>query len=340
MMSRFNRNTRPRTGSYTTGGVARGLRQRYRTRSYTASRQKNQTRGIGVTQQHDARVIYVKKRMPSFKRNNWRRFKSKVLAVSEKDLGSQQVVFNKTYSFTNTTADNQVTATAGLYTLSSTTAYMNDLKQISGYIANAATTVDSGLTVDPSTKILFQSGVLDITIRNASTFEGDPSSEARMEVDVYELYVQKEADESGTVYQNLFDLFGQNSSVCKAIGGGATAEVAFNKRGCTPFDLSYVLSRFGVKIVSKRKYQISNNDQITYQIRDPRRHSMTFRDMTNGEGFNMPKLTKLVWIVGKLAPGLTVDAAAYSEKLEIGMTRKYLFKVENWSEDRTAWQAV
>lgn len=320
---------------------------RARFQSRTAQRRARMgNSGLGVTTQHDSRLIYRKRRMPRYKKARWRRFKNRVLAVSEKDLGSQQVIFNNVFAPFNATPGNQLVYDISLYGLKSTNSRHNDLNNISGFLANAVTTPTTGLTVDSSAKVLFQSAVLDLTIRNASTFtQSDGSvvfaSATRMEVDIYECIMTHSAEETGTTYNNLMDIFAENKARTGPIGGGATTEVDYVLRGVTPFDLSYSLSRFGVKITKKTKYTISNNDQITYQMRDPRRYSVVNREMVNQDGFNRPRMTKIVFIVGKLSPGLTIGSSAtpgnYNEVLQIGCTRKYFFKIENYTEDRTAY---
>lgn len=307
--------------------------------TFTRRRNKKQTSGIGVTDHYDARLIYRKRRMRPRMRRRWKQFKNKVLAVSEKGLGSQTVVFNTTISAFNAVAGEQVYATCGLYTANSTVSYYNDMDSIGALNAGAVTTPTTGLSVSASSKVIFKSAVLDLTIRNASTVAtaGGPvlTSEARLEVDIYEV-ILKRADEEGAVYTTLADLFNQNSARTDPIGGAGT-ELSLITRGVTPFDLTYALSNFGIKILSKRKYQISNGDQITYQVRDPRRHVFPQRELTSTEGFAFRGLTRMVVIVGKLSPGLTKGASTgqYTERLEIGLTRKYFYKVENWSEDRT-----
>nr|QJI53705.1 MAG: capsid protein [Cressdnaviricota sp.] len=311
-------------------------------RSFTMNkRRKSKTVGIGVTEQHDARVIYRRKAMPGRKKRTWKKFRGKVLAVSEKDLGTSQVVFNTSHSVTNQTPGQQVVDNFALYSLKSSISYWNDLSNISGFIAGAATTTATGLAVGSSSKVIFKSGVLDLTIRNTSTNNGAAAADARMEVDVYELQVRHTAEETGASYADLLTLFAQNIGQTLPIGGGLTTEIDQSLRGTTPFDFSYVLSRFGVRINSKTKYQISNGDQVTYQVRDPARRSTIFREMVNQDGFNKPGWTRCIYIIGKLAPGLTVGAVGtpgvYQENLTTGVTRKYTFKVENWSEDRTAY---
>lgn len=306
------------------------------------TRNRGATSGYGVTQQHDARLVYAKRNMSRGKKRRWRKFKNKVLAVSEKGLGSQTVVFNVQTSRENTDPTLQAVEDFALYPMVSGSAtWFNDLDRIGQLNAAAATTPDSGLTVSQSSKILFKSAILDMTIRNTSTNNGSFDSSLRLEVDVYEIVMYSNGDEEGTTYGRLLDLFNQNSVRTLPIGGGVTSKVDFNRRGVTPFELTYSLSNWKIKILRKTKYQINAGDQITYQIRDPRRHVMLQRQLTSTEGFNNPKCTRLVYITGKLAPGITVGPVGTpgvcQERMTFGVTRKYFYKVENWSEDRTAY---
>lgn len=313
--------------------------------SRTATRTRNRsTHGIGVTEQHDSRLVYKKSRMPSRRRRGWKKFKNKVLAVSEKDLGSQTIIFNTQPTATNTTSGNQVVWSCALYPSASSTTYWNDLDSIGAANALASTTSGSDIAVYPSTKIIFKSAVLDLTIRNISTNNGAPDSALRMEVDVYELYATRVGDEEGTTYNTILDLFAQNPARTKPIGaddGAGPTEVNLNLRGVTPFDCTYTLSNFKVKITRKTKYQISNGDQVTYQLRDPRRYVRTQRALTSTEGFVEPGMTKMVIVIGRVPPGTTVGAVGTpgvcQEQLAFGLTRKYFYKVENWSDDRTAY---
>jgi len=337
-----NRFRRPGFGAMSTNRISTAARQRGG-RSYTMNkrRRNRKTVGVGVTEQHDARVIYRRKSMPSRRRRGWKKFRGKVLAVSEKDLGTQQVVFNKTLTTTNTNSGRHLIEDYALYPLQSTITHFSDINNISGFVAGAATTVATGLAVSPSSKLIFKSGILDLTFRNASTNNGLLDSAARMELDVYEIQVRHTAEETGAVYADLIGILAQNSTQTDPIGGGATTEITYQLRGTTPFDLSYALSRFGIRINSKTKYQISNGDQVTYQVRDPARHVLTQREAQSQDGFNKPGWTRCILAIGKIAPGLTVGAlgtpGVYQEVLVTGITRKYTFKVENWSEDRSAY---
>lgn len=342
----------PFIGRYlTSGNSSRRVRRRLGTsRTQTTIQRRSARRGTsgqGVTVQHDARMIYRKKSMPRRRRQRWKAFKNKVNAVAEKDFGSRTVVFNKAMDFTNATNGFQCLGHVTLYSLTSTDSWNNDLNNLSALENFANPTAAQGITVDNSTKLLFQSAVLDVTIRNDSgvcSVVGSygPDYRGKMEVDVYECTIRKDTYDTGSAKVNFPDLLDQNSVSTKAIGGAGT-EIDIQRRGVTPWDTTYSLGRYGIKILSKRKYFISNQETITYQVRDPKRRVTTIKGLSDESGFNKPGWTKAIFIVGKLVPGLTVGAATignWQEKLVVGATRKYLYKFEGANEDRTNYQNI
>lgn len=311
-------------------------------RSYTMNRRrKSKSSGQGVTVQHDARVIYQRSNMPVADKRRWKGFVKKVQAAHERDLGTQQALYNLGVSSSNNTSGRQIFTSFGLYGLGSSTSWFNDLRSVATTIETAADTTSTGLGVDPSTKLIFTSAILDMTIRNSSTNNGSPDSLARMELDIYECTMRHTGEEAGTTYETPEGVFNTNAAQTKPIGGGATTEISIDLRGATPFDFSYALSRFGIRIERKTKYTINNGDQITYQIRDPGRHTATHRELRNQDGFNKPGWTRFVILIGKLSPGLSVGAVGtpgtYQQIIDVGVTRKYVYKVENYTEDRTSY---
>lgn len=315
-------------------------------RTRTATQQRRMvSSGQGITTQHDMRRVYMKRNMPRSKKRRYRRFKNKVNAISEKDLGSRTVLINKLTNWENTTLGNQITGALYLYSASGNLADGgNDLKQVANYENTGNPTAAAGITVDQSTKFIFQSGVLDITFRNQSTyFSGtvqEPvyinDSRAKLEVDIYECLMWKESDEDGTSYGRFNDILSQNSQQTHAIGGTGL-EIAWNLRGVTPFDCTYSLSRFKVKILKKTKYMVPNGDTFTYQVRDPKRRRIDRRAIDKTEGFNLPGWTRIIYFTAKLVPGLTVGAipGTFQESLAAGHTTKYLYKIEGANDDRT-----
>lgn len=333
--------------NYLSRGAIRAARNRMLMRTRTRRRAKPMYTGQGVTNQYDARLIYRKRRMPAGKRRRWASFKNKVHAVSEKALGTQTVVLNDQGDIGNTNDGQHGMFNCALYPMNSPSVNLfQDMKKIGSCLGTAVTTPDSGLKVDSTAKILFQSGVLDLTIRNSSTRNvgttAEPdfrfASEAKLEVDIYEVGVRV-GDEAGLVLNDFIDLLAKNGSHTQSLGDSSYAKANHNLRGVTPFDLTYCLSRFGVRIYKKTKYTIGNNDSITYQMRDPRRHVMIKRDLDQHEGPFHPKYTRCIFMVYKLIPGLPLggDQGDYQESIAYGVTRKYMFKIENYTEDRTLY---
>jgi hypothetical protein len=310
-----------------------------RARMRLAQRRKNAiTSGRGVTFEHDRQFMYRYKRMPRRKRRRWLKFKGKVDAVSEKKLGSRTVLFNKSATIENNIAQQQGVENICLYGWDSTTlvsTWHNDLRYISR-LENVNTDFDQTVTQD--VPILFQSAIVDITMRNVSSQDGQLNNDATLEVDVYEWRMKREAELNGSNYQtgqtiftntaldNQFGIFDNNTA-------STGTPTVLSQRGCTPWECTTPLSAFKIKILKKTKFFIRSGQTATYQLRDPKRHAITKRMLqtdTNGQsGFNLPGITKNILIVFKSVPGVTVGSSAgqTQEKLIFGVTRKYLYNI-------------
>jgi len=305
------------------------------------------TSGLGVTNQHDERHVYRKRRMPRRKRRQWGKFVNKVHAVSEKDLGSRTVVLNKTVNFDNTVAANQNLIYCALYPGTSTDSWMNDINQLSALENIAANpTSAAGNTVQLSTKWIFKSAVLDVTFRNAANFNTDgatlvPDSRGKMEVDVYELISNKAWQDTAITAANITALFSQaDTDTQNLLGAGTAVNIAL--RGVTPWDVPLALSQYGLKILKKTKYFVQNQDTFTYQLRDPKRRVITESRMARMQGCNVPRWTRHILIISKLVPGLTIGGAAgnWTDSVRLGITRKYFYKIEGQNEDRDRYIVV
>lgn len=326
-------------------GLGRAVRGRFRSRgTQTTIRRKRQTSGIGVTTQHDERRIYTKHTMPRRKKKAWKKFRSKVLAVAEKDLGSRTVVFNKLIQFTNTTANNQGLGYMALYSGGGTgDSFMSDVTNMAGLENFAADpTYAAGTSVAQTSRWIFKSAVLDVTFRNTSTFTAlatpSPASEAKLEVDVYEILSNKNWDTGAGSYSDITSVLAYGDSITQRLDGAGTG-ISVSLRGTTPWDLPAALSYWRLKILKKTKFFVPNGDTFTYQIRDPRRHVMMQDRMSKVDGGNCVGLSRHLLVVFKLVPGLTVGVGAgtYQENLYCGLTRKFFYKLEGASEDRDRW---
>lgn len=307
-------------------------------RSQTLTRNRRATSAPGITTQHDERRIYRKRSMPRGMRRRWKRFKNKVLAVSEKDLGTRTVVFNRTDTLVNTTAGNHILNAFALYPFESTSAHLDDMNNLAATEVGTWTAATGGV-VDLTSKFIFKSGIMDLTFRNSSTFTEaatpSPDSRAKLETDIYEIICGAPFSDSSGVYQTLTQIFAAGEADTLMIGGAGTG-ISLSTRGCTPWDVPATLSRFKVKILKKTKFMTPNGDTFTYQMRDPKRHVGNKQFLTLGQGPNKRNWTRWILIISKLVPGLTVgtDPGTYQESLTVGATRKYFYKVEGQSEDR------
>jgi hypothetical protein len=294
----------------------------------------------------DMRSIYRRKRMSRSKRKPWVRFVKKVNAVADKDLGTRTVLFNDQLEQTNSTST-QSTLTLALYSMNNSAVnYLNDLNLIGGLENVANPTATAGGTLTQNTKMMFQSAVMDITLRNTSEKltsidPGNPllnqyqaAPEAAIELDVYEMYVRKtQADNDGR-WASISDALNKYDDA--QIGGTGTG-IAISDRGATPFEFGHIMARCGIKVLKKTKFFIPNGQTITWQCRDPKRRVIRYGECTKDEGFIKPGWTKTYFLVYKLVPGLSQgsqNVGQYRCKINIGVTRKYSYKVEGFNEPR------
>lgn len=319
----------------------RGVRGRVRSRPrFIFGRKRHQSSGKGVTTQHDSRMIYRKKGMPKGRKCRWKRFTKRVHAVSEKALGAQTVVFNKTFVLSNSTAQEQAYGSLCLYGNKSTSSAYNDLTAIRDrHKAPGATVtmqqisdVGLGSNLNHTSKFLFQSAVLDITFRNTSGDGTTLNSEMTLEVDVYECTWGTKAVDGVTALNSLDEAFDAGALITTSIGqqGGS---IVPEKRGITPWEIPQALSQWRIKILKKTKYFVPNNGQFTYQTRDPARHTITADKIEDNIGCNIPGLTKWIYITAKTLPGITVSPTK-QERLTMGVTRKYMYKIRGEASRR------
>ncbi|AXH73659.1 MAG: capsid protein [Cressdnaviricota sp.] len=331
------------------------IRQRNaRSRTFTRTRTRinRGSSGTGVTEQYDRKLIYRKRSMPRFKRKRWKRFKNKVNAVAEKELGAQTVVFNRQASYSNQNPTFHVVSSFYLYGGKSTETFANDLAYISSLGNAGAPTVADGVTSYKATKYLFHSGVLDITIQNRSYVNTGTlispvktyGNECKMELDIYELaipwFATTNAVNFATIEALLDDAKTQQETIKDNNAGPSVDETSIFRRGCTPWDLSYSLSRYQIKILKKTKFMLNVNETVTYQSRDPKRHSMMKQHLNTIAGFTVPRMTRIILVMGKLVPGaspLGPNTNEYTESYTVGATRKYLFKYEGENDDRSLY---
>lgn len=319
-------------------------RVRFRGATSVASSRTNRPRpagvqsGQGVTVQHDARRIYQRRRMPRRMKRRWKKFTRRVHAVSEVDLGSRTVVFNVSQQFINIVNTNHGLAYCGLYTANGAgDSWQRDLSTLVSLENTGNPTAVLGQMAQDTTKWIFKSAVLDITVRNTSFLSADPfplNSAAKLEVDVYELISNRNWSDSAANYSDPTGAFLRGANITPNLLGAGTGISLFS-RGATPWDLPAALSYFRLKILKKTKYFVNNGDTFTYQIRDPKRRVIMQEYAETIEGANLRGWTRHILIIFKAVPGIVVNSTTgTTEAITVGMTRKYFYKIEGFNEDR------
>lgn len=313
---------------------ARSAAQRAsRGRSFTMTRRKRGSGGQGVTSQYDRSLIYRKRSMPRGRRRRWRRYVKRVNFVSEKALGTRTVVRNSllTVQQTFATGNDQVqqVPVLSLYGMRNTALdFDNDLSVICG-------DTDLGTTG----KLLFQSGVFDMTVRNTSftTSIGTGNTAATLEIDVYEMTAGRQFALPGEA-TNMGAALALGNTDTATIPGLATA-LTPQSRGWTPWDTPAALSQYRMKIWKKTKFFLSSNQTFTYQYRDPRRHVFDKQSMPTTTCDNMPGMTRFFVIVMKPTPGYTysTEGGVDYAQIQIGITRKYMYKIAESTQDYEAF---
>lgn len=291
---------------------------------------KRMTSGQGVTSQYDRRLIYRKKTMPRIKKRRWRRFKNRVLAVSTKSLGSNTIVRNNLtqsdIALTPSNASFQQLVQIALYPVRSDSAdSLNDVNEIMS---------DSRFLA--SSKAIFCSAVLDITMRFQSLLQPNPATgnpNLGAEVDVYEVSWNEASGQTGEA-GSLIDCFTIGATDTTTIPGQANA-LTPNSRGWTPFDANAAISQHRLKVWKKTKYFLSGEQTATYQVRDPKTHYFSKDAIPNATSANWRGVTKWILIVWKVLPGYTYVDAPNNDvaRLNIGFTRKYMYKINQDSTD-------
>lgn len=308
----------------------RGVRQRMFSRNRTMTRKKRTSVGRGVTDNYDRRTIYRKRQMPRWRKRSWKRFKSRVHAVGEKDLGTRTVLFNKTetFSLTGIQAGKQLTGDLPLYSIKS---------GLGAPFSDIRTIMDTENIIPNTGKLLFQSGIFDMTVVNTSHEDngaGEPGNGIDVEVDVYYMTANTEFEKVGGTSKTMLAALADGASETPNLGTAITG-ITMESRGATPWDIPQALSAFKIKIWKKTKYTLGPGKSFTYQMRDPRRHVLDKATINDYTGTNKPGLTKWVVLIAKPIPGF-VDGNGANTRLECGVTRKYSYKVDSTSDDADA----
>lgn len=279
--------------------------------------------GQGVTSQYDRKLVYRKKTMPRYKKRAWKRFTQKVTAVNTKILGSRTVIRNSFMTGSIGTDNNEQGILAcHLYGMDG----IIDVGNTCGQKDIATIFANDGNLQDQTQKAIFASGIIDITMTNASVATGETFRNESLEVDVYELVFNKTYDATW-----VGQLFTQAASNTASING-ANPDINLGRRGATPWDLPNALVNGGVKILKKTKYLLSKGQCATYQFRDPKQYVFTRSSVDNlDDNFARRYCTRAFMIIFKGVPNDLPNNV--TKVLNVGVTRKYLYKVMSQNVD-------
>lgn len=288
------------------------------TRAFT--RRRGFRSGLGVTQQYDRNVQYVRKSAPRRIKKRARKSRKNHEWNLIKDLGSNSVLRNSTIggSWTAGTTT-QFSCAAALYGLrgtadGATECGFRDVLTIVG--------TDPGIDAQ-NEKFMFTTGIMDITYTNTSVVQ------FTQEVDVYEIIFtgRNSGPTLVTDYNAAFDLTPAHS-----LGGVAVDN--FAPRGITPFECPLASAR-GYKVIKKTKYFISAGNCFTYQIKDKGNKWLHGHNLQNAEANFEAQWRYKTRNVLFIAKPITGTPVANAGSFSIGVTRKYLYKTIDQNADFT-----
>lgn len=265
--------------------VASGVKTAYR--RFSRGTQRNGKKGVtvsGVTNQHDEKTIYRKKRMPKGKRRAWKKFTKKVKAVELKDRGLQVVSYEGTKSCVAAPGGGNWLAAhfygEGAGVSSSKEVGLGDIQQVSRH-ANAVAekytaanilgnnnfrTLDT-TNLNRRTSIRMQSGQMDVTITNTGS--------SAVCITIYHLW-----------YVTDVDVYGIENALNNQQESPIQLTNAFNSTiadmsAITPaqydwklFNQPNLISKLGATVRSMKEIYLSPGQYYRMEIRDPRNYEI------------------------------------------------------------------
>jgi len=308
--SRYSpRRSTPRRNLFT-GGITyspRSVRAAYDS-MYGSVSGRSTDSGVVTTGQRDYKRQYTKKRMPRYKRRRWAKFTKQVKAVLSKTLATQTVLFNATITGSTSVTFPQNFLAAHLYGANGTS---NSVETGNSDLASLFSNASAASVSNK--KLMFKSGVIDLTMTNSSA--ATDTVVPSLEVDVYEVVYADEISNN-----NFLDMITTSQNETSVIGA---TSIQYNRRGVTLFDFPLLLAKGRMKVLKKTKFFIPADDTATYQVRDPKNYTID-GSLNDNQGYVMPYKTKSIVMMFKPVVN-RVDAVISS--LKVGVTRKYSYVI-------------
>jgi len=276
--------------------------------SSTGTMTTTQRNGVQTSRDKDFRMQYRKRRLPYRKRRRIRRAYRSFFRKSMKLVGSNVVIRNDSIGFGVTQpSQNWLAVHLGATNGSNTNEKgVNDINNI----------VSSDTRIGQSGKILIKSMNLDATARN--------TGEIPLEIDIYEINYWDTTKEKS--YAGI-----QSSAQNGTPAIGSLTSLTLLQRGVQVFDFPE-LPKKGVSIYKKTKVFLPPGETTTYRLsnRKPKWINVT-NDIVDNDGYVKPYCTRTLLFVYKLTVG---EAPEATSTLEVGSTRRYLYKIFEDDADR------
>lgn len=205
-----------------------------------------------VTSQYDVRTWYKKKRMPGRKRKNWKKFKSKVHAVLNKEIAPTYFLYRTTATLSSA-VNQQGWGSLMLYTAYGGAAPNNDLYTVSVGLKGA-------LGNQIGAKYRFESACLDVLLRNKGTNVAL--------IDVYTVYCRSDLPDNYSSPVNALTTMDANANQ----DNNADPKIVDTDIGYTPFTCPLFCSFF--KVAKKRTLTLSGGAVTELQMRDAKNRKM------------------------------------------------------------------
>lgn len=309
------------------------------------------TRGVtdagGITTQHDSRRQYRRKRAPRRIRRRAAKRYRRFVSNSMKLVGTRQYLKNTAGSIDNGTLGQQTWDSIVLYGYGpngGAAGISRGYNDVNDIVAND--TLLNNTLNDPSlrlsggsSRLFFDTGILDITFQNNSTVTiGGVSVQAGVEMDIYEFSASKNIDRvdahdgsSNYTYHQFITNLAATDNVTQ--GAGLT-QISPYDRGATPFEFGTQMFQAGIKIQKKTKYFLPYGNTCTFQLRDAKNHELRIRDIINNPQPGT-YFCKGVFVIAKVLPSQAASASSQFLSISFGATRKYKYKVFSSSTDRS-----
>lgn len=312
------------------------------------------TRAATLTQQHDIKSLYRRKRMPKRKKKKWVKFVQKVKQVEASGRGNQSFVAN--HSFTTTWSNGggaegyrpQGVSEVNLYSVNADISGGRDKDIILNETSNYQTQKNSdGLEVIVNQadllanemkriKVPMNHARIDITYTN--------TSDVVLEVDLYTITHKIKNPSNTTGYPSLYEAqkayntdkgnaaqklyYSDGSSITAGVG----TLLGLNSRGATPFNCPGLNIYAGCTVLNKTKVLISPGSSITRQYSDNRHKNIYPHFNTFKTRYDRDTLTYLA-----LAKATGAGADEVSNTLVTSYTKTYSWTQEGQKQVRQTY---